>query len=240
MLVEHARRHLGGEVLRRRAWRAPSSSSCSTFDDLLLETLALGGDVDETFQREEQLAERRERGGGALRCGPGASTTSSGSALSRSCSTAVRAAASSPLGRRTKRTRLLDAMLKSRRKPRPAFTTSYLAFGELLVGFVEAVVRVEIVVRAASASGANMIVWPPWSSGRSRVETEAVPELLGDERQERMEQPQRVPEHEVDHRERVRFARGDPVAVERGFAGLEIPVAELAPEKAVERLRWRR
>ena len=43
--------------------------------------------------------------------------------------------------------------------------------------------------------------------GQIGVETEPVPELLGDEGHERMKEPQRVAEDEIDHRERVRFAR---------------------------------
>ena len=48
-----------------------------------------------------------------------------------------------------------------------------------------------------------MMVLPPWFSGMSCVVTHAVPQFLRDERQERMEQPQRVAEDEVNDGEGV-------------------------------------
>ena len=54
-----------------------------------------------------------------------------------------------------------------------------------------------------------------------------------------MKQAQGVAEDEIDHRERVRFARTRWFRVrhpERGLARFEIPIAKFAPEKAIERL----
>src|SRR4051794_13967257 len=47
-----------------------------------------------------------------------------------------------------------------------------------------------------------------------------------------MKQPQRVAENEIDYRERVRF----PFRREAGLARFQIPIAKLAPEKAIKRL----
>ena len=71
-------------------------------------------------------------------------------------------------------------------------------------------------------------------SGQIKMKTEPLPELLGNERHERMEQPQHLAENKVDHREAVRLARR--IAAAR-LACFEIPIAKLAPEKAVKRLR---
>ena len=85
-------------------------------------------------------------------------------------------------------------------------TVSYFALANCFVVRREAVVLLK-----SSSSGfgqrANWIVRPPCSFRQIGVETEPVPEILGDERQERMKQPQRVRENEVDHGERVGFAR---------------------------------
>src|SRR5262245_16173000 len=51
-----------------------------------------------------------------------------------------------------------------------------------------------------------------------------------------MEQSQRMRQNEINHRKRIRFARG-VAALQNGFARLDIPIAILAPEKAIERGR---
>ena len=63
-----------------------------------------------------------------------------------------------------------------------------------------------------------------------------VPELLRDERHERMKQPQRVRKHKVHHRARV-LSPIFVAAVESRFRRLQIPVAVFVPEKPVQRLR---
>ena len=60
-----------------------------------------------------------------------------------------------------------------------------------------------------------MMVLPPWFSGMSVAITHAVPQFLRDERQERMEQPQRVRQHKINHRQRVGLARAASVALKK-------------------------
>ena len=145
---------------------------------------------------------------------------------------------------------LVRGDVASRRRLRPWVTSSYLRVDDVQVAVVQAVVAAEILVERLGPrrehDGLAALVFR-----HVLVVTHPVPELLGDERQERMEQAQRVREDEVNDRERVgaaflvvgadvrrrllgAVAPGDG---EDGLAGLDIPVAILAPEEAVEGLR---
>ena len=57
----------------------------------------------------------------------------------------------------------------------------------------------------------------------------ALPELLGDERHERVEQPQAVVEHVGEHAQRPLVA-----GVEAHLRHLDVPVAELVPEEVLD------
>ena len=63
----------------------------------------------------------------------------------------------------------------------------------------------------------------------------AIPELLGDERRERMQQVQELREDEARARPGLRL-RSRVAAREEGLGELEIPVAELVPGEGVERV----
>jgi hypothetical protein len=69
-----------------------------------------------------------------------------------------------------------------------------------------------------------------------RPVTELVPQFLGDKRNERMQQQQGLAQHQVLDREAVRLRRR---VLELGLRHLDVPVAEVVPEKPVDRLHGR-
>ena len=63
-----------------------------------------------------------------------------------------------------------------------------------------------------------------------------LPQFLGDERHDRVQQDQALVQHPFHRRLRFRLG-GGIVALKQGFGELHVPVADLAPDKAIQRLR---
>ena len=159
------------------------TNSASAFCDLPAEALPLGVEIDQAFERQIKLAERRERGRRSL-----------GRLVARRQIEPLRVeqdaqdgrffiAQRSFEGRSTKTIRLFEAMLKSRRKPATGTDRFVFRIGELFVVRREAVVLLEFVIeRLRPARELNCS--RPLLVRQLGVETEPMPEFLRDERHE--------------------------------------------------------
>ena len=175
------------------------------FLQFLFQPRLFGLDINQSFQRQKQIAQLGRAPSACFSPAGNSRFTSTASALSNSLSTSTSCGASSRAGLRMNLTFLFAAMFAVRRRLRPCGNQFVARLDVFLVLAGQAVVRFEIVVERLRPrrehDGLAALIFR-----HVLGVTHPVPEFLRDERQERMKQPQRVRENEINHGERVGFS----------------------------------